>query len=126
MNRLIRKARRITPTVTIPNLHAPKDPKEGDLCVWWIPKIPGEAFTVSISSIEEGAKLMDILAAYDGFQFDHRIKGDYANTGGINRWEADDGDGKPGWCSWYDEETGIDDVTEYLEEKAHTLQNHDS
>lgn len=102
---------------SIPNPHYPSSPSEGDLSVWWIPQIgaKGEAFRVSVSSVEEAGKTLDILAAYDGYQFDHRIKGDYSNTGGLDRCE-DDGEGGWEWCSWMDEETGIEDVHEYLEE----------
>jgi hypothetical protein len=33
---------------------------------------------------------------------------------GLERYEPDDGSGKPGWCEWYDEATGIDDYREWL------------
>lgn len=90
--------------------------KVGDLRVWWIPQVPGKAFHVDVASVAEGVKLMDVLAKYDAFQLANRIKPDYCNAGGLDRWCEDDGDGKPGWESWYDEESGEDDPHEFLRE----------
>ena len=86
------------------------------LRVWWIPQVPMKAFTVEISSLEEGVKIMDVLAKYDDFQYKNNIKPDYCNVGGINQWSEDcDGEGNPGWESWHDEETGEDDPVKFLE-----------
>jgi hypothetical protein len=89
----------------------------GDLQVWWIPQVPMKPFEVDVSSVEEGAKIMGVLAKYDLFQYKNNIKPDYANAGGLRRWCEDDGDGKPGWEDWYDEETGEDDPRIFLEAK---------
>lgn len=76
-------------------------------------------FTVPVASVAEGAKLLDVLADYDLFQFNNRIKPDYCNAGGLNRWTADcDGEGTPGWESWYDEETNIDDPREFIQSEG--------
>jgi hypothetical protein len=86
--------------------------------VWWIPQVPGYPFHVPVGTVEEGVKIMDVLAKYDLFQYNNHIKGDYANVGGLEQWNANsDGEGTPGWCSWMDEETGIDDPREYLDQK---------
>jgi hypothetical protein len=74
-----------------------------DLKLWWIPQVPMKAFEVEISTLDEGAKLLDVLAKYDMFQFDNCIKPDYCNAGGIVMLE----DGE--WVDWYDEATGEDD-----------------
>lgn len=87
----------------------------GDLRVWWIPQVPMKAFNVSVSSVAEGVKIMNTLADYDIFQFENNIKPDYCNAGGLQRFDADDGDGNPGWCDWYDDDTGEDDPERYLE-----------
>jgi len=50
--------------------------------VWWIPQVPDKAFEVEVASYAEGRKLEIVLANYDQFQFDNRIKGDYCNAGG--------------------------------------------
>lgn len=87
----------------------------GQLQVWWIPQVPGKAFEVDVLDVFEAAKLMNVLADYDAFQFENRIKPDYCNSGGLRRWcENSDGDGTPGWEDWYDDETGIDDPREYV------------
>lgn len=91
--------------------------KVGDMQVWWIPQIPGKAFEVPITSVEDGVRIINILAQYDLFQYNNHIKPDYCNTGGIRVWCEDNGKGESGWNDWYDEETGEDDPERYLEEK---------
>lgn len=78
------------------------------LKVWWIPQVPMKAFEVEVSSVEEGAKLLNVLADYDAFQFENNIKPDYCNVGGIVMLDEDDD-----WVDWCDEETGEDDPREY-------------
>lgn len=84
----------------------------GNLKVWWIPQVPMTAFEIDIESVAEGVKIMDVLAAYDAFQFENNVKPDYCNVGGIVMLE----DGE--WIDWYDEETGEDDPREYLTSRA--------
>jgi hypothetical protein len=37
----------------------------------------------------------------------------------LEMWDLNsDGEGTPGWISWYDEETGIDDPEQFLKETA--------
>ena len=75
---------------------------------------------VPVKDIKEGVKLLDVLAAYDMFQFKNKIKPAYCNAGGLQKFEADcDGDGNAGWCDWYDDETGEDDPRAYLEAHSH-------
>lgn len=87
------------------------DPTQRNLRVWWIPQIPGKPFHVDVESVREGVKIMDVLADYDQFQFENRIKPDYCNMGGLLMVD-DDGE----WVDWYDEETSIDDPKEFLEQ----------
>ena len=51
------------------------------LRVWWIPQAGAteEAFYVPVETVEEGKKVMDMLAAYDAYQRQNRIKPDYYN-----------------------------------------------
>lgn len=81
---------------------------EGDLKVWWVPQVPMKAFEVDVASVEEAAKLLNVLADYDAFQFENNVKPDYCNAGGLMRYE--DGD-------WYDEETGEDCPLAYVKEQ---------
>jgi hypothetical protein len=78
-----------------------------------------KAFYVPVSSIKEAAKIMEVLAQYDQFQFDNRIKPDYCNMGGLDIYDNNaDGEGNPGWVSWEDEKTGITDPAEYIKHCA--------
>ena len=91
----------------------------GELQVWWVPQVPMRAFEVAVSSVAEGVKIMETLAAYDAFQFENKVKSDYCNAGGLRRWCADsDGDGTPGWEDWYDDDSGEDDPIEFLRPNA--------
>jgi hypothetical protein len=95
----------------------PKKYNPGDLNVWWVPQVPMKNFSVDVSSVAEGVKIMDVLAEYDLFQLRNNIKPDYCNAGGLRRWCLDsNGDGRPGWEDWYDEETGEDDPRSRIEE----------
>jgi len=81
--------------------------------VWWIPQVPMKSFEVSVTSVAEAVKIMDVLANYDLFQYENNIKPDYCNGGGLLMFDENDPEGS--WYDWYDEETGIDDPKEYLE-----------
>ncbi len=76
----------------------PDTPVEGDLRVWWIPQVPMKAFRVPVKDIKEAQKILDILAEYDLFQLENRVKGDYANVGGLEVFA----DGE--WGEWYDDD----------------------
>lgn len=52
--------------------------------VWWIPQIPGVPYERMAPSFSVAKEIYEVLAEYDAFQFEHKIKGDYANTGGIS------------------------------------------
>ena len=82
-------------------------PNNTGLKVWWIPQVPGEPFEIEVSSAREAKKLLDVLAEYDAFQFENRIKPDYCNAGGLVEWNAETGE----WYDWHNEEgDGIDDL----------------
>jgi hypothetical protein len=89
----------------------PQLPQLGDLRVWWIPQVPmSKLFYVPVDTVEEGARVVEMLASYDAYQFENRIKPDYSNAGGLQVYEADD-DGAPGWSDWYAADG--DDFEEY-------------
>lgn len=79
-------------------------PKHGDLKVWWVPQMPMKAFEVPVESLADARLLLDTLAAYDQFQFDNNVKGDYANAGGLSVFDANDNHDSPqgSWVDWYD------------------------
>lgn len=74
--------------------------REGDLRVWWIPQVPMTRFFVPVESIEQAKLIYNTLARYDAFQFEHNVKPDYCNLGGLE--VVEDGE----WLEWSDEETG--------------------
>ena len=88
--------------------------------VWWIPQVPGTAFEVSVDTVQEGVRIMNLLADYDNFQYKHSIKPDYCNAGGIQVLDTNDlTDGPLGsWVDWDDPETGEDDPYVYVKEAA--------
>jgi hypothetical protein len=93
-------------------------PKHGDIRVWWIPQIPGKAFTVDVGSARNPAdllfakRLLTILAAYDFFQLENRIKPDFSNAGGLTAFDALMDAGTE-WCDWHDEDgRDFDEVAE--------------
>jgi hypothetical protein len=87
-------------------LSAEPPPKTGDLVVWWIPQVPGEAFRWRVENLEQARNVLRLLAAYDDFEFAAHVKGDYCNAGGLMVFD-DEGD----WVDWEDEEgRSIDEV----------------
>ncbi len=72
------------------------------LRVWWIPQVPMPAFRKEVRDLVEAKVLLDTLAAYDAFQFEHNLKADYFNVGGLEMYEPEDED----WYEWYDPQTG--------------------
>jgi len=54
-----------------------------DYRVWWIPQVPMAPFRVSVGTPEQGKWLCDVLADYDRFQFENKVKPDYCNSGGV-------------------------------------------
>lgn len=89
-----------------PALDAP-EPKQ--LRVAHYPQVPCAPFTIPVTSIEDAQRVINLLADYDQFQYQERIKGDYSNTSFVQQFE----DGQ--WVDWADDETGISNVDEYFE-----------
>ena len=80
------------------------------LRVWWVPQVPMDAFYKEVSSVEEGALLIETLALYDLFQYENKIKPDYCNVGGLQEWDEEDRE----WIDWYDNELCIEDPLDYV------------
>ncbi|MEF2965057.1 hypothetical protein V3851_04370 [Paenibacillus sp. M1] len=87
------------------------------LRVWWIPQIPMKSFNVDVESVEEAEKILNVLADYDLFQYENRVKGDYANAGGLQYWDEEENE----WLEWYCTDAGNDyegmDINEIMMEK---------
>ena len=86
------------------------------LRVWWIPQVGAisKAFYVPVQSAEEGKKVLDMLAAYDAFQLQNRIKPDYTNAGGLQVYNPEIAD----YEDWYLEtdDDYFDEVDDYCEQ----------
>lgn len=51
--------------------------------VWWKPQVPmEESFYVEVPDGDLGRFIEQVLADYDLFQYENRIKPDYCNVGG--------------------------------------------
>lgn len=78
--------------------------------------MPMKAFKVDVSSISEAKKILKVLTDYDIFQFEHKVKPDYSNTGGLEFfngevWEEfEDEEGKDIW------DTTLVDTTKLLKD----------
>lgn len=75
------------------------------------PQLPCNSFIVEVNSLSEAKKVMDMLANYDLFQYENKIKPDYCNTTILEEYNEDTQE----WLDWCDDETGIDDLDEYFE-----------
>ena len=85
--------------------------------VWWMPQVGANAtFYVPVDSVEQAKRFMDMLAAYDCFQWNHNIKPDYCNCGGLQVFDEDSQE----WEDWYyDGDDGYyEDVDEYCSEMS--------
>ena len=102
-----------------------RNKKSVKLRVWHIPQVPGKPFHVEVDSVAEGVKICGILADYDSFQYENRIKPDYCNANGLQMWDESlteqdlkDMELTDKWVDWYyEDEAGyyFDDPEEYLE-----------
>ena len=85
------------------------------LRVWWIPQLGIEKmFYVPVNTPEEGRKILDVLLAYDAFQFQNNVKPDYNNVGGLEMFDEEE----KGWVDWCleTENEYFDDVDAYCEQ----------
>ncbi len=87
--------------------------------VAWVPQIgAGEiaVFYIPVRSVEAAEATMAMLAAYDAFQWNHHIKGDYANSGCLEVFNEETQE----WEGWYsdDGKNFYDDTQSYCMEKS--------
>jgi hypothetical protein len=76
------------------------------------PQVPCKPFITEVKDLKQAHLLYNVLADYDLFQFENRIKPDYANATVVEMWDEEENE----WISWCDDETGIDDINEYFEQ----------
>lgn len=88
--------------------------KEVELRVYRIPQVGVDAtFYVPVSTPEEAYRIIGVLSAYDGFQYENRIKPDYCNTGGLQVFDEDEQE----WIDWSIDlgDSYYDSVDDYCE-----------
>ncbi len=84
----------------------PANPKVGDLCVWHNPQVGRvNSFYYPVDSVEQAKTVLNLLADYDLWQYENRVKGDYASAAGLSVFEGVppeeiEGDYGDGWCDW--------------------------
>jgi hypothetical protein len=85
------------------------------------PQIPCKAFMVPVDSIPEAVQIMEILAEYDLFQYDNKIKSDYSNASVLMKWDEESGE----WFDWDEEIEGewFDDPVKYIESLNKTAEH---
>ena len=91
-----------------------KKAKDGDLRVWHVPQLPGKGFHVLVDTPKEAQRVIQLLAEYDLFQYENKIKPDYCNASGLEVF--DDGE----WYEWYDEDT-FDDINWWVDTDTDTV-----
>lgn len=82
-------------------------PTEGSIRVWYIPQVPMEAFEVDVPDLVTANLVLDALEKFSYFEYTHRVKPDYADSGGVHRYEKD----LDGGLDWFE-------VDEYEIEEA--------
>lgn len=85
------------------------------LRIWHIPQVGYDAtIYIPVETLEEGKKVLDILACYDLFQYKNKIKPDFANASGLEMFDEETQD----WEDWYleTEDDYYDNIDEYFED----------
>jgi hypothetical protein len=77
--------------------------KEGDLMVFYVPQLPMNAFEYPVPDLKTAAIVLDALERLSLFEFENRVKPDYADMSGVSRYETD-GDGGFDWFCVDEEE----------------------
>ena len=81
------------------------------LRVWHIPQLGyNVVMYIPVATPEEGKRVIDILACYDLFQFENKIKPDYSNASGLQIFDNEEKE----WLDWeleteYNYFTSVDD-----------------
>lgn len=86
----------------------------GSLRVWHIPQLPMEAFYYPVKNVEEAKLLLNVLAQYDLFQYEHNVKGDYSNVSGLEEYGYENENGEICWAEYYDNDGR--DIGEMMED----------
>ena len=84
------------------------------LRVWHCPQVPMRPFFVTVDSLEEAIKVLDILADYDLFQYENKVKPDYCSAQGLEEYDPVDEE----WYEWHSkDDMNIREYKDRLEPK---------
>ena len=78
-------------------------PEINDLRVYYIPQIPMRGFEYDVPDLKSAVMVLDALSRFSLFEFENRVKPDYSDAGGVQRYE-DDGEGGHDWFDVDDDE----------------------
>lgn len=87
----------------------PLNPQVGALCVWHNPQVGVVSnFYVPVPSLDVAKNVMSVLADYDLWQYENKVKGDYASATGLMVFEGKPdakaaAEGFDGWAEWSNE-----------------------
>lgn len=77
----------------------PTELRGGEIKVWYIPQIPMQPYEVMVPDLKTAQIVLDALISLSIFEFENRVKPDYADAAGIARFEGGTEDGE-----WWDVE----------------------
>ena len=60
-----------------------------DFKVWYVPQVPMKAFEVHVADLTTARILLDTLERFSLFEYEERVKPDYADAGGISERAGD-------------------------------------
>lgn len=66
--------------------------------VYYIPQVPMKAFTVEVTELDAAQLLLTTIIDFSIFEFENKVKPDYSDAAGIERWEEDS---ETGW-GWFE------------------------
>lgn len=58
--------------------------------IWYIPQIPMDAFTKEVEDLDTAKLLLNTIIDFSIFEYNHRVKPDYADASGIDRWDGEE------------------------------------
>lgn len=92
----------------------PRPKAEGwQMRIYWISNIPSKRFEYAVNSVEEGAKMLEIMALYDLHQLEIKVRTDFSNMGSMEFCHPEITNGE-----WWDadprEEYGIDEIVDFF------------
>lgn len=58
--------------------------------VWYIPQVPMQPFEVECETAEQAQDALDLITNFSIFEFENKVKPDYSDAGGVEKWDETD------------------------------------